>query len=165
MTKLIRGLTLHEPWAYAVAHLGKDVENRGFHAADWRYIVGHYIAVHSAVTIKVGEARGAIDHLRVEFGLPIPGTYDPETNKALKWKEAKKAFAFGHIVAVARVADITDDESRCSRWRANYGVGIWLADVVTIEPLACKGYQGLWSLPVPVLREVRVRWAAAGSKK
>lgn len=161
---LIRGLTLHEPWAYAIAHLGKDVENRGIHALDWSFLEGHYLAIHSAVTIKVGDARDAIDSLREE-GYPIPGTFDTDTGEPLKWKEAKKVFSFGHIVAVARVEAITGDDSMSSFWRSDSDVGIWLSDVVTIDPLPCKGYQGTWFLPGSVFHDLRDRYKAAVKKK
>ena len=156
---LIRGLTLHEPWAYAVAHLGKDVENRTDHALQWRFMVGNYIAIHSAVTTRVGDALASIQMIYDE-GYDLPGAYD-DLDQLRKWKEVKKIFDFGHIVAIARVESITAKAPRNSPWRASGGVGIWLADVVTIAPLPCKGAQGLWSIPASVLQELRIRWKEA----
>ena len=41
----MRGLTLHQPWAWAIAHAGKNVENRTW--APPAYMIGERIAIHA----------------------------------------------------------------------------------------------------------------------
>lgn len=70
----------------------------------------------------------------------------------------------GAIVGVARLAGVAermgDVPSPQPRWW--FGPLAWLLeDVVAIEPVVCRGKQGLWPLAPAVLEEVRRRYAAA----
>lgn len=42
----MRGLTIKQPWAYAIMHLGKDIENR-----NWRMNYRGWLAVHASQTV------------------------------------------------------------------------------------------------------------------
>ena len=55
---MTRALTLHAGWAHAVAHLGKDVENRTW--APPKAILGQRIAIHAGSTRGVFDAPGAV---------------------------------------------------------------------------------------------------------
>jgi hypothetical protein len=67
------------------------------------------------------------------------------------------------IVGVVRVVGVVnDDDDTCmppgqSRWY--FGPFGWVLDNVTsIDPVPCKGMQGLWELPPEVLSTVRERY-------
>jgi hypothetical protein len=49
-----------------------------------------------------------------------------------------------------------------SRWFVG-DFGWVFDDVVPIEPVPCRGAQGLWQVPPPVLEIVRARWKEAKS--
>lgn len=132
----LRALTLHQPWAAAVAYLGKDVENRT-RRTNWRGLV----LIHAGARVD----RDALRHVPADLTTGMPG----------------KA-----VVAVARITDAHPDcHGECSTW-AQPGAWHWqLADVVALtEPVPAAGAQGLWipdtslrsrvaqALPAPVAR-------------
>ena len=72
----------------------------------------------------------------------------------------RKRVAYGAVVGVARLAGVEDEAPEDEA----YWCGPWgwrLDEVRAIEPVPCKGAQGLWTLPPEVLATVRERWAAA----
>lgn len=138
MVSPIRGLTLIRPWAWAVAHAGKDIENRTWEPP--RYMLGGFVAIHAGMKWDEDAASG----IECELDICVPD---------------EDAHPSGVIVAVARIAGI-QRESFGSPWFCG-PVGWQLRDVVRIEPVPCKGAQGLWVLPPDVLATVRERYAAA----
>ena len=48
----LRALSIRQPWAYAILHLGKDVENRPWRTRYWGPIL-----IHSSLTVEKDEAR------------------------------------------------------------------------------------------------------------
>jgi hypothetical protein len=139
MAGLIRGLTLIRPWGWAIAHGGKDIENR-----TWKppaNMMGQWLAIHSGK--KYDEAAASwIEDLTITP--PIPEDAEDQS---------------GVIVAVARLAEVRT-ESPGNPWFVG-PVGWVLRDVQPIDPVPCKGAQGLWPLPPDVLTLVRARWKAA----
>jgi hypothetical protein len=137
----IRGLTLWRPWAWAVAHAGKDVENRTW--APPRALVGGLVAIHSGQRWDKDGAAWMQHSLALRLALRVPeDAADPS----------------GVIIAVARLAGAV--ESSSSQWFVG-PFGWQLRDVVPIPPVPCKGAQGLWPLPPEVLSLVRERFRAA----
>ena len=126
----LMAVTLHRPWAYAVAHLGKPVENR-----TWACPLkpGSLIAIHAGKKYD----RQAADWIRQSLGLdlPIDGPEHPTG-----------------IVAIARfTGNVTASESP---WFVG-PIGWQLADVAAILPVPCKGQQGIWKVPENCLPSVR----------
>lgn len=135
----ILGLTLQQPWAWAICHAGKRVENR-----TWRPWCppGTRLAIRTCVTIH--SAPSLSQPLPAWQGLALP---------------TKKTAPQG-IVAVARLVEVVT-QGHGDPWF--FGpLGWTLDDVVTLpEPVPCKGLQGLWRLPDEVLMQVRQGYAAA----
>jgi hypothetical protein len=156
----MRALTLHAPWAYAVAHLGKRVENRT--RPPPVTIRGKRIAIHAGLA----ESEAEWEAVRV-----AAVATDPDA----EWTLERQPQAYGAVVAVATVdawARATDegygvgvsvaglrlfdaiDQIRRSPWF----IGPWgwrLHDVVTLpEPVPCRGAQGVWFLPADVAEAV-----------
>lgn len=134
----ILGLTLHQPWAFAIAHAGKRVENRS-----WRpwCAVGTYLAIHAGASLD----REAVRTL-AQQGIHVPPKFEQ-----------------GAIVAVAQLAGVAHTDTQVPEEQLDWWCGPigWLLDeVVAIEPVPCKGAQGLWRLPDEVLGEVRRRFLA-----
>lgn len=145
----MKALTLWQPWAWAIAHAGKDVENRTW--APPAYMIGERIAIHAgkrfdeeAWTFLSDPCCSPIDEsLAAEDGLfDVP---------------CADEIARGAVVAVATLAEVLrfgEGEARGWPW---YGgpVGWVLTDVVAMEPVPCRGAQGLWDLPVDIERSLK----------
>jgi len=136
----IKGITLHRPWGYAVAYLGKRVENRTYRCP---LPIGSYLAIHNGK--KWDEVGAAFVRLMNESEL-IDNPTD-ETDLP------------GHIIAIAKfVGNVTECDSE---WFQPHNVGWLLEDVVAIAPVECKGQQGLWDLSEEVRTQVRVNYREA----
>lgn len=129
----MKALTLHQPWAWAIAHADKRIENRS-----WRppaSIVGKRIAIHAGLKLD----RFAADDLADDFGLVVPAD-----------------IVRGAVVAVATVSGCST--MYIDRWHVPGQIGWRLQDVVTLaEPVRCRGAQGLWNLPPQVLAAVEAQ--------
>lgn len=135
----IRGLTLHRPWGFAIAHLDKRVENRTWYC--W-LDVGDYIAIHNGSKWD-GTAGSIIRGLNHSKSIPNP---TPESEFP------------GLIIAVARFAG--NVQASRDKWFCG-PVGWCLDSVVAIEPVRCVGQRGLWVLPKHVLDQVRINFKEA----
>ena len=138
----MKAITLTAPWAWAVAHAGKDVENRKTRCPS---LLGERIAIHAGVE-KVGDA---VDLEWMDArGLISPGPV---------------ALSYGTVVAVATVVGwIAADFSvgipvaspyfgdRHRKWRSPWFTGPfgWLLhDVRTLAtPIPTRGKQGIWTV-------------------
>lgn len=128
----MRAITLWQPWAYAITHRGKRIENR-----TWRptaRIVGKRIAIHAGTRVD----QGAASFLGV----------------------ACEDLVRGAVVATARLARVVEEldaelrgQGQAEWWAGP--VGWVLEDVRVLErPVPVRGYQGLWTLPLDVRRAV-----------
>jgi hypothetical protein len=127
-------LTLLNPWAYAITHKGKRVENRSWAPPGF---LGHML-IHSG---KGWDKHAPLDLVR----------------------EARAAeAATSAIVAVARLAQVCDSSVRgfscgCGEWAAEGQYHCRLADDVRVldEPVPCSGRLGLWRPSADVLAAVQ----------
>ena len=139
----MKALTLWRPWTWAICHpspKAKRVENRTWSPP--RSLIGQDLAIHA------GRRYDGADACR--FIARILGELPPV-----------QAHCREGIVAVARLAGLRFPPSN-DPWLVG-PVG-WLLDNVRVlpRPIACKGAQGLWTLPPDVEAEVRRRLATGG---
>lgn len=142
----MRALTVRQPWAWAIVHGGKNVENR-----DWKPRVAPEgrIAIHAA-------ARDAGDYawpFVAERTEPFALTAD---------------LVRGAIVGTAELADIHQGSSSARGWCKRPECAIWgmaaayhwvLTDArPLVEPIPCRGSLGLWALPASLEDRVRADW-------
>lgn len=123
----MRALTLWQPWAYAITHLGKRVENRSWAAPE--ALRGCKIAVHAGLRFDA-EAFG---ELEAELG-DLTGA----------------EIVQGAVVATARLERVVISQRQLPEDQRRWWVGPYgwvLEDVLAIEPVRCRGFQGLWELP------------------
>ena len=111
-------------------------------------MVGQWLAIHAGKHWDPEDVFDILTHLP-------RGTVVRETFTLRMLMEQ-----LGHIVAVARIAGtVTSADLRQMAERARpwfVGPVGWVLDSVTaIEPVQCKGAQGLWTLPPDVLAQVR----------
>lgn len=127
----LKAITLHRPWAYAVAHLGKRVENRSWPCP---------LPVSSLIAIHAGRKFDptAADWIKKHTGLVCP----PDEAQPVG------------IVAMARfMGNVTTLDSP---WFV--GPIAWkLTDVLPIDPIPCPGRQRLWDIPLKLLPLVQSR--------
>lgn len=139
----MRGLTLHRPWDWAMAHGGKNIENRPWKA--WRSSIGERIALHAG-KVYSDTGAGFIDGVLGLGRAPL--------------ESASRA---GVIVATTRVAGwvhcgghwhgVPSEVAKAalaSPWfMGPYG---WIvSDTFALpDPVPCQGALGLWKLPLDV---------------
>jgi hypothetical protein len=144
MAETLRTLTVRQPWPWAMAHGGKDVENR-----TWNTAYRGALAIHAAARWDREEASVRIYELT--------GAY------VVKSVESA-VFVVVDLVDVCTVRGSAGD-CECGPW-AIPGQCHWrLANPRPLpEPVPCKGRLGLWSLPADVDAAVRAQLApdAAG---
>lgn len=159
----MKALTVRQPWAWAIIHGGKDIENR---TTPWKY--RGPLAIHAAVAYSQrGMRSGLIWDALGEYGWNA----GPEAITRSK----SNPFHLGAIIGVvdlvaAHVATaeyVEDDDELCcqSRWaeyeyhqadqrRRTDIVHLVLANPRPVAPIDCRGALGLWTVPDDMLLEV-----------
>ena len=131
----VKALTIRQPWAWAVIHGGKDVENRW-----WRTTYRGALLIHAAQTADPDPAAPAA----VLWTMADPGAFG----------QPRTAFrARGAIIGFVHLADVLTDSR--SRWAA-VGRYHWVLEFPSPvdPPLPCPGRPGLWDPPVAMLESL-----------
>ncbi|WP_051864904.1 ASCH domain-containing protein [Streptosporangium roseum] len=140
MAEQLPALTIRQPWAWAITHGTKRIENR-----TWTTQHRGPLAIHAGTRID----RGALDDMRIR------GT-------AHNLGQARPDYELGAVIAVAQLVHIHScTRGLCSIWSA-HGQHHWeLTDIRPLaEPVPCKGRLGLWPLPADADAAVRAQLAA-----
>ncbi|MEQ7008404.1 hypothetical protein ABN028_19720 [Actinopolymorpha sp. B17G11] len=128
----MRALTVRQPWAWAIIHGGKSIENR---RTLWRY--RGQLAIHAGVAKSAAGMRD--EHVRAAWS----GKHGPEVDPL-------SDLALGAIVGVVDLVDIHRDADCCRPWgmSAYDGAGgvthLVLENPRPVEPILCTGSLGLW---------------------
>jgi len=129
------GLTICQPWAWAIAAGHKRVENR-----TWPTNYRGRLAIHAGKSRRWLHGTAEL----IELGLAVP---------------PGDGLMFGAIVAVADLADVVRFDGAGFLGRDPFASGPWcwlLENVRALgEPVACPGRQGLWRPSLGVLRAIR----------
>lgn len=141
----MRGLSLSQPWCWAILHGGKRVENRTW--APPIAMIDQVIALHAA---KSWDDEGMRYLLR--FGIDAPARFD--------------LYPRAGVVGTARIDRVVTEARTLAPDQARWYMGPenadgktvygWiLADVrVLTTPIPCRGLQGLWPVPLEVERQI-----------
>jgi hypothetical protein len=131
---MMKALTLWQPWAWAIAHAGKRIENRSWSPPDW--IIAQRLAIHAGQTIE----RDSV----LALGAP------------------QDQLVTGAVVAVVTVKGWIAKPRSAEQARWFSGPKGWvLDDVVALpNPVPCNGARRLWELPYDVDAEVRRQLAS-----
>jgi hypothetical protein len=118
-----RALSVRQPWAWAIIHAGKDIENRG-HVAIWKGGMSRKrIAIHASKGMTRDEYVDAYDFMR-SLGVLCPPA---------------SALVRGAVIGSVDVVDIVTKSN--SPWF--FGPrGLVLRDAAPCEPRACSGALG-----------------------
>lgn len=130
-------LTVRQPWVHAIAHLGKDVENRprrlGYRGELAVHAAGRWDGI-DAMTTVARIARVHTKDIRV-------------TDRHMS-----------AVLVVADLVDCCDCDGSCSPWAFPDRFHLRLANVrVLAEPVPAVGRLGLWNLPGQVETAVRAQ--------
>lgn len=140
----MRALTVQQPWAWAIVHGGKDVENRT------RNLAGSYrgpLAIHAG--LREDEAAYDDDMIRSALG---------EVDDSWLLEERLATGVVLGVVDLVAVHHETDHGpgSRCSWWGQR---GIWHLQLANARPLAAliaaKGRLGLWTPDAGLVAAIR----------
>jgi len=142
---MMRALTLWQPWAGLIAQGIKLVENRTWEPPE--HLLGTRIAIHAGKTVD----HEAIEDL-YEDGLD-PHRLGEMRGAALCVVTLERFVAERYTSGLRCPLSLTREQARFY----NGPVGFVLSDIVTIDPVPCKGAQGFWTLPDEIERTVRIR--------
>lgn len=145
-------ITVQQPWAYAIMHMGKNVENRT-RIGTWRRAMGETVAVHAG---KRWSVRGA---------QMVPELAGRGWQQGWFDEHVFTRMPAGAIIGTVDVVDVHHDQQSptcplaCARWGessyldADGRTRIDIAHLVLDnprpleQPIDCKGALGLWVVP------------------
>jgi hypothetical protein len=138
----VRALTVRQPWAWAIAHAHKDIENRT------RNIIGGYhgtVAIHAALAWS---ADGASDKNILAAFQKYRWLHEEPTHP-IDPAMYQERFTPGAVIATAEILGAHRHEPGCcespwampGQWHINLGCPIAIP-----EPVPCRGALGLWRL-------------------
>lgn len=168
----MKALTLHHPWAFAIRHLGKDIENR-----DWTpevcklngldKLLGETIAIHGGRPPKFGHNREwfALEDQVNGLIWDVAGTDEGIWTRFQAWKDSlgrRPQFADFIVPGVVAIATLTHaSHGSRSPWAVPDALHLMLSDMLPLaEPVQCRGAQGFWDLTdkdeAAVMEQVRL---------
>jgi len=162
----MRALTVQQPWAWAIIHGGKSVENR---TQAWGY--RGPLAIHAGARVS---DRGMESPLVLKAAAQV----DPDRPVVYRFLDKvwrHESLELGAIIGVVELVDVHQAEDGCcgSPWAetsyAEHGgrtrrelVHLVLEDPVALaEGVPCRGSLGLWTVPADVLEQVGSQLRAA----
>lgn len=129
-------LSVRQPWAHAIVHLGKDIENR-----TRRFGHRGLTLIHASAGITADEYVEADDEISRRTGLRLPPAHQLDR---------------GGIVGVVEIVDsisAADVRSSGPWWRGPYG--LVLANARPLPFIPCKGTVApLFWRPTPEVRDL-----------
>ena len=139
---MIRGLTVWQPWAWAIVRGLKSIENRTWRP--WDRMIGHWIAVHSGRYTDwtgIGRLAEILSDITEGANIKIPCDVDQRRG----------------IVGVVRLDEVVT-RSDSSWFEGPFGWCLSHA-VMFRNPVECRGHQGLWEIDPGVLEQVRIEYS------
>ncbi len=128
---IMKVLTVRQPWAYAIIHLGKDVENR-----KWRSDYSEPLLIHAGLHRESNYHEMLLEYLS-----------RPPSEENLQ------KIPHGCIVGVVELKRIVKGSK--SKWAAK-GKRFWhweLSKPRPIRPVKCTGRLGLWTPPAAIVKQ------------
>jgi len=121
----VKAITLHQPWAWAVIHGPKRVENR-----PWRIYHRGWLAVHA----------GRLDECRVGGDITLPDGSVVRDDQLV----FSALIGLVQVVGCVEPRDLPGDPFAVGPWCHKYAEPRPL-----VKPFPCRGHQGLWDVDIP----------------
>lgn len=132
----MKALSIRQPWAWAILHAGKDIENR-----DWPTKFRGTVAVHAAKGMTNDEYQLAREFM-IDAGVAAPDI------------PLAHAIRRGAIIGLVDIIDCVDESD--SLWFCGH-YGFILANPRPLPtPIPCSGTLNFWNVPVEIGRQI---WA------
>jgi hypothetical protein len=136
----VAAISVRQPWAWAIAWGGKDVENR-----EWPALPAYRgdLLIHASGTCSPKEYAEAAIAMEAVVGLIVP---------------PRERLALGAIVARARLLDVApnDDPTKAGPWAVAGQLGLRLGARRPVRPRPWKGAPYLFEVPATVAAELEV---------
>ena len=155
----MKALTIQQPWAAAIAYLGKNVENR-----DWPCpvaLIGQDVAIHASAALPSRSGR----EMAWAMLANMAGADAIAASHLKTWDDLKGGC--GHVLAVATIAGcyssngrFNDERPACPIDDSPWFFGEYGFHLTNVRPLAgqvgpVKGQLGFWNLPDDIAAEIR----------
>jgi hypothetical protein len=121
----MRALTVKQPWAWAIFHAGKDIENRSWQNK------------HTTGTIAIHVAKSRLSVEVLPSGVPRPRPGELLT---------------GVTIGVVDIVDVVDRHS--SIWFSGPLGWVLKNPRLLAEPIRCRGNQRLWKVNPEIVRGI-----------
>lgn len=152
----MRALTVWRPHSDCIAYGGKDIENRGWRP--WDSVIGEHIGIHAGQQYEpllVRELEGFALPSREESPVGLVAVA-----QVRGWIERVDGqLEYGGLLSPEEAQAAAE-----SPWWNHEAVGWVLGSVVAIPPVACRGRQSLWTVPLEVVRRARFRYRAVSAE-
>lgn len=144
-----RALSVRQPWAWAIIHARKDVENRSkgfFGRTKHSYFLGP-VAIHAAKGMTQDEYRDAAEDIERITGAP-----PPRPDELIR----------GGIIGAVDISGIYASGIHSPWWAGNPHFGLIIDQspgrVRAVEPIPCSGMLGYFSWTAGGELEQPLRW-------
>ena len=130
----MKALSIRPPWAWAILHAGKNIENR-----TWKTSRRGVIAVHSSQTMSRTYYERSVEEIKKT----APRAKVPPYDEMVR----------GAIVGLVDIPDCKDQTE--SKWHISDNYGFVLANPrVLRRPIPCNGRLSFWEVPDSIARRV-----------
>jgi hypothetical protein len=156
---MLRAITLHQPWAWAVLVLSKRVENRTWKPSRRQLVPMDPLVIHAGMTVdrkglswlKMAQAERRLPEADWDVHIPSADDFYRENMGRLTDR--------GAVVGVVSYRGVIQS-SRDPYFVGPFG---WLLEdrIPLCSTVPARGAQGLWKLSVALERNVRLRWEEA----
>ncbi len=141
----MKALSIRQPWAWAIIHAGKDIENRTRILS--RAMVGQRFLIHASKGLNREEYNRAAEAIWFNCLTHVPAQDRIERGgfigSALLLRYVQDGVRPG---AAACVTDPRGDPEVWGNWYQG-PVGLVLRDVRPMDFIPCKGALGFWEAP------------------
>jgi hypothetical protein len=154
----VKALSIHQPWAWAILNLGKNVENRSWHPP--HPMLGEPFLIHASKARAVGECTEAIwwmiDKGLLKYEGAWPGLDSVERGGIVGSAVLESVIQPGGLsssrVYPSRRAARRPHEHADSPWYASGQYGLVLAAVAPTPFVPCKGALGFFDVSPDVVK-------------